>query len=90
LLICPAWPGQHACTIDRAAESRHHRAGPAGGAHAEKAGAAKGGETMPYYLCQVGYNEAAAKKLIANPQSREDAIKQTCASLGGNQHSFLF
>ena len=45
---------------------------------------------MPFYLCQVGYNEAAAKKLIANPQTREDAIKQSCASLGGKLHAFFF
>jgi uncharacterized protein with GYD domain len=45
---------------------------------------------MAFYLVQVAYNAAAAKTLIANPQTREDAIGKTCASLGGKLVSFYF
>ena len=45
---------------------------------------------MAFYLIQVAYNNSAAKTLIANPQTREDAIKKTCASLGGKLQSFFF
>ena len=45
---------------------------------------------MAFYLIQVAYKDTAAKTLIANPQTREDAIGKTCASLGGKLHSFFF
>ena len=45
---------------------------------------------MAYYLMQVAYTDTAAKTLVGNPQTREDAIKKTCASLGGKLHSFFF
>ncbi|HEY4405516.1 MAG TPA: GYD domain-containing protein [Xanthobacteraceae bacterium] len=45
---------------------------------------------MAFYLIQVAYSSSAAKTLIANPQTREDAIKKTCASLGGKLQSFYF
>jgi uncharacterized protein with GYD domain len=45
---------------------------------------------MPFFLCRVGYNDTAAKALIANPQTREDVIRKSCASLGGKLHSFFF
>jgi hypothetical protein len=31
---------------------------------------------MAFYLIQVAYSSSAAKTLIANPQTREDAIKK--------------
>jgi uncharacterized protein with GYD domain len=45
---------------------------------------------MAFYLIQVAYNNSAAKTLVANPQTREDAIRKTCASLGGKLQSFFF
>jgi uncharacterized protein with GYD domain len=45
---------------------------------------------MPFYLIQVSYKDTATRTLIANPQTREDAIAKTCASLGGKLHSFFF
>jgi uncharacterized protein with GYD domain len=45
---------------------------------------------MPFYLIQVAYKDTAAKALIANPQTREDVIAKSCASLGGKLHSFFF
>src|SRR3954471_4019062 len=45
---------------------------------------------MAFYLIQVAYKDTAAKALIANPQTREDAIRKTCASLGGKLISFFF
>jgi uncharacterized protein with GYD domain len=45
---------------------------------------------MPFYLIQVAYKDTAAKTLISHPQTREDAIGKTCASLGGRLHSFFF
>jgi uncharacterized protein with GYD domain len=45
---------------------------------------------MAFYLVQVAYNAAAAKTLVANPQTREDVLKKTCGSLGGKLVSFYF
>jgi uncharacterized protein with GYD domain len=45
---------------------------------------------MGYYLMQVSYTSDAAKTLVGNPQTREDAIKKACASLDGKLHSFFF
>jgi uncharacterized protein with GYD domain len=45
---------------------------------------------MAFYLIQVAYKDTATKTLIANPQTREDAIGKTCASLGGKLISFFF
>ena len=45
---------------------------------------------MAFYLIQVAYKDTAAKTLIANPQTREDVVKKTCASLGGKMQSFFF
>jgi uncharacterized protein with GYD domain len=45
---------------------------------------------MAFYLVQVAYKDTAAKTLIANPQTRENVIDKTCASLGGKLHSFFF
>jgi uncharacterized protein with GYD domain len=45
---------------------------------------------MAFYLIQVAYKDTAAKTLVSHPQTREDAIGKTCASLGGKLHSFFF
>lgn len=45
---------------------------------------------MPFYLIQVSYKDTATKALIANPQTRQDTIARSCASLGGKLHSFFF
>ena len=44
---------------------------------------------MAFYLIQVAYKDTAAKTLIANPQTREDAIGKTCA-IAGRQAAFVF
>ncbi len=45
---------------------------------------------MAFYLIQVTYKDTAAKSLVRRPQAREDVISNTCRSLGGKLHSFLF
>jgi uncharacterized protein with GYD domain len=45
---------------------------------------------MAFYLIQVAYKDTATKTLIANPQTREEVIRKTCASLGGKLLSFFF
>jgi uncharacterized protein with GYD domain len=45
---------------------------------------------MPYYLIQTSYKETGTKALVEHPQSREDQVKKTVASLGGKLHAFFF
>jgi uncharacterized protein with GYD domain len=50
----------------------------------------EGANIMAFYLVQVAYKDTTTKTLIANPQTREDVVSKTCASLGGKLHSFFF
>jgi uncharacterized protein with GYD domain len=45
---------------------------------------------MAFYLIQVAYRDTALKSLVTHPQTREDVIKKSCASLRGKLHSFYF
>jgi uncharacterized protein with GYD domain len=45
---------------------------------------------MAYYLIQTSYKEAGARALVDHPQSREDQVKKTVASMGGRLHAFFF
>lgn len=45
---------------------------------------------MAYYLVQTSYKEAGAKALVDHPQSREEQVKKTVASIGGKLHAFFF
>ena len=45
---------------------------------------------MPHYLIQTSYKQTGAKALVDHPQSREDQVKKTVASLGGKLHAFFF
>ena len=45
---------------------------------------------MPHFLIQVSYSPTAAKSLVDNPDSRQEAVRKTVESAGGKLHQIFF
>jgi len=45
---------------------------------------------MPFYLMRASYTSSAASTMVQHPQHREEALRKSCAALGGKMHQFFF
>jgi len=47
-------------------------------------------DAMAFYLMRAQYSSSAVEAMVKHPQHREEALRKSCAALGGKMHHFFF